>query len=120
MAVSHLGLVLLPLFLSTSMVLAQSVSAVRSEKLWDFDGPGLLPPHWTDKDIAECWKRLIRRDGCLTQIYGSMCKNFFTTIEPECCRAIAEIKHTCWARMFPFHPNFPSQIRRHCIGFAIP
>ncbi|KAH7861662.1 hypothetical protein Vadar_029052 [Vaccinium darrowii] len=77
--------------------------------------PGLLPQ--TDEDIVTCWTPVIKTHGCITQMYESLCKNAFSSIGPACCRAITDIKQTCWPRMFPFHPDFPPLVRGHCADF---
>ena len=113
---SNSFLTILPLVATIVAILAQ-IGLVRTVGLQTVSGPGLLPPIWSDEDIADCWTSVIKTDGCVTQIYESLYKDQFSSIGPNCCKVIHHIKHTCWPRMFPFNPRFPQMIRDYCTNY---
>ncbi|KAL7203047.1 hypothetical protein ACSBR1_034485 [Camellia fascicularis] len=58
-------------------------------------------------------------NGCITQINDALYIKQFSSIGPACCKVInTRIEETCWPRMFPFRPKFPSLIKDHCANFA--
>lgn len=99
----------------TAAILAPPGLAMLVPGFRSVPGPGLLPQ--SDEDIMDCWASVIKTHGCITQMYESLCKNKFSSIGPACCRAITSIKHTCWPRMFPFHPKFPPSVKGYCANY---
>ena len=113
---SNSFLTILPLVAVIVAILAPT-GLVKTVGLQTVSGPGLLPPSWSDEDIADCWISVMKTNGCITQIYEALYKDQFSSIGPDCCKVIHQIKHTCWSRMFPFNPRFPQMIRDYCANY---
>ncbi|KDO73582.1 uncharacterized protein LOC102621105 [Citrus sinensis] len=73
--------------------------------------PGLLVPI---SDVIECWSSLTNIPTCLTEIYGSFLGGQIGQIGPACCDAINRISGSCWPKMFPLSPSFPSLLKNYC------
>lgn len=81
-----------------------------------------LPPGTIFPNIAECWRSILKVEGCAANLFIS----FFTFqlgLSRGCCEAVKEIGEKCFLNIFsnfPFNPQFPPLLEAFCSTIKAP
>lgn len=81
-----------------------------------------IPPGTIFPNVAECWRSILKVEGCATDLFTS----FFTfqfRLSRGCCEAVKEIGEKCFLNIFsnfPFNPQFPPLLEAFCSTIKAP
>ncbi|KAF6160077.1 hypothetical protein GIB67_025740 [Kingdonia uniflora] len=64
--------------------------------------------------VQQCLSSLQSVEGCVQEVITSFLSFQVRLVGPVCCKAIVELKDSCWPKIFLLNPYFPPMVKKYC------
>lgn len=97
------------IFVSISMMAAPNFAQQQNVSEPYIPGAGLI-------HFLQCFHSVLTIPRCPKEQIISMLNLKFELLGPECCEALLNVDYSCWPKVLPANPFFPTIIKNYCLS----